>query len=114
MDLFFWIIDLLIPTVTFLMGILFILCPPKKINMIYGFRTFRSMSSQKAWDHAHRISGRIYIWVGAGIALLVTADKLLLPVEPQWLSLIHAAIGMAGLIVPIPFVEKKLDEKFKS
>jgi len=38
MDIFFWTADLLIPAVIALMGLIFCLRPPRRINMIYGSR----------------------------------------------------------------------------
>jgi uncharacterized membrane protein len=112
MESFFWIIDLLIPVMTIVIGLLFRFLPPKKINMLYGYRTYRSMSSQEAWDAAHRLCGKAYLWIGIGVAAFVAADKWMNPLAPEWLSLFHAALGLASLIIPIPFIEKKLKAQF--
>jgi uncharacterized membrane protein len=112
MESFFWIIDLLIPVMTIVIGLLFRFLPPKKINVLYGYRTYRSMSSQDAWDAAHKLCGRAYLWIGFGVALFVALDKWLNPLAPEWLSLFHAALGLASLIIPIPFIEKKLKARF--
>ncbi len=114
MDLFFWIVDLLIPTMMMIIGALFKFLPPKKINMLYGYRTSRSMASQEAWDYAHPLCGKIWMMLGAGLVVFIIADKLVLPVKPEFLSLANAGISMLCLILPIPFIEKKLKEKFGS
>ncbi|WP_211746661.1 SdpI family protein [Paenibacillus sp. Marseille-Q4541] len=38
--------------------------PPKKINSFYGYRTNRSMSSQRMWEEANRYSAMWMIYVG--------------------------------------------------
>lgn len=37
----------------FLLSLVFYFIPPKKINSFYGYRTFRTMSSQEIWDFAN-------------------------------------------------------------
>ena len=113
MKLFFWIIDMLIPAMMLVMGTLLAACPPKKINILYGYRTTLSMASQEAWDYANPLCGKIWLITGAALAALVAADKLALPFKPEYISLFHAVIGMTLLILPIPFIEKKLKTKFK-
>ena len=58
---------LLIPAVMIVIGAVFLKRPPKRVNGFYGYRTARSMSSQEAWDFAHRVCGRL--WLGCGIAV---------------------------------------------
>lgn len=53
----FWfrlIFALIGPIIFLLTGLFIYFRPPKKINYIYGLRTKTTMSSQKAWDKAHR------------------------------------------------------------
>ncbi|MEW6522021.1 MAG: hypothetical protein AB1445_00375 [Bacillota bacterium] len=42
---FFWIVDLVIPAVMVVFGLLFLTRPPRRINWVYGYRTSRSMKS---------------------------------------------------------------------
>ena len=53
-------------------GIVFWMCPPKKINGLYGYRTARSRKSQEAWDFAQRYSAKLITMFGLA-ALVVTA-----------------------------------------
>ncbi len=66
--LFMLVMDLLIPGTMIALGIHYRGGATRPINRISGFRTPRSMASPAAWDYAHRLSGRIWLW--AGIALL--------------------------------------------
>jgi uncharacterized membrane protein len=112
MELFFWIFGLLIPLVITVMGFAFTLRPPKKINYIYGYRTVRSMASKEAWDYAHSIGGSVWLKLGPALIVLTVTLKLTLPVPPEILALVLLVPDFAGLIAPIPYVEKKLKEKF--
>ena len=53
-------------------GVVFWMCPPKKINEFYGYRTARSRKSQEAWDFAQRYSAKLITMFGLA-ALVVTA-----------------------------------------
>ena len=108
MTLFFWISDLLLPAVVTAIGLLFTYHPPRRINMIYGYRTTRSMASQEAWDAAHRIDGRISLRVGPPLIAFAVLVKLLVPLPPETLSLALLPFSLAALIAPIPVVEKRL------
>lgn len=108
MDVFFWIVDLLIPFAVALIGLLFTLCPPRRINMIIGYRTARSMSSQRMWDEAHKRYGRICIRVGPALLVFAAIAKLTIPLPPEILSLALLPFSFAALIVPIPIVERSL------
>ncbi len=56
--------------ILFLVGSIFKLYPPKKINPWAGFRTRLSMSSQPLWDEANRFGALAFIKIGlASMAL---------------------------------------------
>jgi uncharacterized membrane protein len=50
-------------------GILFKLFPPKKINGFYGYRTLSSMINIKAWNYAQKIGA--YSFIVLSIVLLI-------------------------------------------
>jgi len=108
MEVFYWIFDLLLPVLTLAMGVVFTLRPPRRINAFYGYRTTRSMSSQAAWDEAHRFSGRIYLRVGAVLTVFALLARLFAPLPDAAVLILLALISLAALIAPIPFVEKHL------
>ena len=108
MTLYFWIVDLLLPAVVTAIGLLLTYCPPRRINMIYGYRTRRSMASQEAWDEAHRLYGRICLRVGPALVAFAVLVKLLVPLPSEFLSLALITFSLAALIALIPVVEKRL------
>lgn len=100
MTLFFWIMDLLIPVSMIIIGIVFRTRLPKSINYLYGYRTKRSMESKESWDYAHKLCGAAYILIGILILALISIGKLLIPLAPEYLSLINAGIGILALVIP--------------
>lgn len=108
MDVFFWVVDLLIPFTVVLIGLLFTLRPPRRINLLYGYRTARSMSTKAMWDAAHKLYGRFCIRTGPALLVFVVLAKLLVPLPPEILSLSLLPFSFAALIVPIVVVEKHL------
>ena len=81
------ICDLLIPVIMLFFGYHWQKNPPKEINTGYGYRTRRSMSSQKAWNFAHTFFGELWIklgWVTLAVtfAVMVPLAFFTLEVEP--------------------------------
>ena len=112
MNLFFWIADLLIPSTMIVLGMIFRKGAAKKINVVCGYRTRRSMLSQNTWDYAnYRMA---VLWLKLGIVLFpaVTLSKIFAPIEKEYLSLVHAGIGIAAIFIIIPIIEKELEQKF--
>lgn len=112
MTIFFWIVDLIIPVTMIVLGLVFKYKPPKKINWVYGYRTTRSMKSQKAWDYAHNRMGVLWLKIGSVLLIAYICSKLFMPITKEYLSLIHAGIGIIALFIGVPFVEKDLKVNF--
>jgi uncharacterized membrane protein len=65
-----FLILILIGLTLLLVGVIFRLYPPKKINPWAGFRTRLAMSSQVLWDEANRYAAPLFIKIGLlGLAL---------------------------------------------
>ena len=73
---------------SFLSGIIFIITgfvmfkfPPKNINMLYGYRTTRSMKNQEQWDFSQKYSAKLLIFCGvfliltSNISLIITINN---------------------------------------
>ncbi|GAA0070013.1 hypothetical protein UT300003_15360 [Clostridium sardiniense] len=112
MEIFFWIVDLIIPITMIIIGKIYSVNPPTEVSSLCGYRTTRSMSSRQAWVYAHRLSGRIWSTLGIILLIFVVILKINAPMSSEYLSLINAGLGLAVLIIPIPFVESKLKSKF--
>jgi uncharacterized membrane protein len=52
------------PVILVISGTITLIFPPRKINLIYGFRTKRAMKSQEGWDYANKLTGKILLIMG--------------------------------------------------
>ncbi|MCM3783390.1 SdpI family protein [Neobacillus mesonae] len=69
MDLENLVVFSFVGVVFIIIGLFMKIKPPKRINNIYGYRTNRSMSSERMWQEANRYSA---IWmIGIGIFYIV-------------------------------------------
>ena len=100
-------------------GIVFWMCPPKKINGLYGYRTARSRKSQEAWDFAQRYSAKLITMFGLA-ALVVTAIahwlRNCLCFNSDFLTLyditIKLVLPLIVVIPPIILTELELRKRF--
>ncbi|WP_105616367.1 SdpI family protein [Vallitalea okinawensis] len=53
-----------IGAVCFVVGLIFKLLPPKKINYIYGWRSRLAMKNKETWDEAQRYGANLLIFGG--------------------------------------------------
>lgn len=116
----FWIfmtcMNLLIPLIMIVMGIVFIVRPPKNINAIYGYRTHRSMINLDTWDFAHKYCGKIWIVIGSIMLPICLVIMLLIMKEDS--SIVGLLGAFLTIIEIVPFiysinpVEKALQKNF--
>ncbi|MFY7862055.1 MAG: SdpI family protein [Chitinophagales bacterium] len=90
--------------------------PPKSINSLYGYRTARSLKSQKNWDFAQSMSAQMMMefayYLGSSlIAISMTAKYLGFPFES--IIPLQLVLMVIGLRIMLYLCEKKL-EKFDS
>lgn len=68
----FWIfmllMDLLLPLTMIGFGKWFMAKAPKNINVVFGYRTTRSMKNKDTWEFAHKYFGKL--WFRCGLVLL--------------------------------------------
>lgn len=116
----FWIfmlaVDLLIPLTMLGFGGYFLKKAPKKINVVFGYRTRMSMKNQDTWDFAHKYCGRL--WLIWGLILLPLAVVPMLFVLGKPMGLVAAAGGiicglqLLVLLLSILPTEKALKQTF--
>ena len=100
-------------------GIVFWMCPPKKVNEFYGYRTTLSRKSQEAWDFAQRYSAKLMTMFGL-VALIVAAAAHLFRnrvcINPDYLMLYDVCITLLLPIIvvlpPIVLTESELRKRF--
>jgi len=88
-------------------SLLTILFPPKKINGLYGYRTSRSMSSQKAWDTAQKISSQVMLVEGVIMSLLAVLG-LLFNLSEGWEVGLSLTILLSGVVFLFVYTERKI------
>ncbi len=98
----FWIymlvMDLLIPTVMAVFGIIFMKKAPKRINYLLGYRTQRSMKNKATWELAHRCCGKILLICGA-VLIPVAAGIMLCFINADTKTV--GFVGVAVLTLPL-------------
>ena len=107
------------PLIFLVVGIVFWMYPPKKINGLYGYRTTRSRKSQEAWDFAQRYSAKLMTVLGL-VALIVAAAAHLfrnsLCINSDYLMLYDVCITLLLPIIvvlpPIVLTELELRKRF--
>ena len=114
--IFMLIMALLIPTSMIVIGAIYVKRPPKNINIIYGYRTTRSMKSQEAWEFANRLIGKYWLIIGLimivpfGLSMLFVLNK-----SDDIIGIFGAILLLVEIIpleIPIFFVEKALKKNF--
>ena len=100
-------------------GIIFIIAglflyrwPPKEINMLYGYRSKRSMRNQETWNFAQSLGGKSMI--GAGVLMIILGVTFSLFTIGHTSSVV---IGISLLILIAMFMflvtEKIIKQKFE-
>ncbi len=103
---------LLVGIIFIIAGLIMLKFPPKKINMLYGYRTLSSMKNQKNWDFAQRYSSILMMYCGFGL-LLFSGIGLLFTVSTGQGVLISTIALFATVGVLIYFTEKAIKQNNK-
>ena len=100
-------------------GVVFWIYPPKKINEFYGYRTIRSRKSQEAWDFAQRYSAKLMTIFGLAALIVAAATHLFrnsLCINSDYLMLYDICITLLLPIIvaipPIILTELELRKRF--
>ena len=100
-------------------GLVFWMYPPKKINGLYGYRTTRSCKSQETWDFAQRYSAKLLTIFGFAALIVAAAAHLFrnsLCINSDYLMLYDICITLLLPIIvaipPIILTELELRKRF--
>ena len=100
-------------------GLVFWMYPPKKINEFYGYRTTRSRKSQEAWEFAQRYSAKLMTMFGLAALIVAVAAHLFrnsLCINSDYLMLYDICITLLLPIIvakpPIILTELELRKRF--
>jgi uncharacterized membrane protein len=92
-------------------GIIMMKFPPKKINSLYGYRTFSSMKSQERWNFSQKYSAQELIKVGF-ILTLSSLIGLVFDLRENIGVLIGLGFMLIAIIVLLIRIEKAIKIKF--
>lgn len=93
-----FITNLIIPLTMIGFGSMFVKRAPKKINMLFGYRTSWSMKNEDTWTFAHQHCGKL--WRVIGWILLALSVLVMLPVIGKDADLV-GTVGSVVLVVEI-------------
>lgn len=116
----FWgnilVLNLMVPLVMLMMGMVHLIRPPVNRNWLYGYCTRRSTKSQESWEFAQRYFGKTCSIWGIAVCFFVCALMLLvLKKEEAIIRCVGSLIGVAeGIIMISAFMatERILKKKF--
>lgn len=103
---------------SFLSGIIFMITgfvmfkfPPKNINMLYGYRTTRSMKNQEQWDFSQKYSAKILMF--CGVFLILTSNiSLIITINNKAKLFISLALIFGSVIFLLFKTENELKKRF--
>ncbi len=90
--IFMIIMLLLIPIIMICFGKYFIKSAPKKINIVFGYRSSMSMKNNETWKFAHNHCGKL--WYNLGRFLLLSVPLMFFVLGKS-----EDTIGYFGLII---------------
>lgn len=104
--------------IPFSSGIIFVLAgfvmlkfPPKKINMLYGYRTNRSMKSQERWNFAQKIAAIMLMKLGGLLAVSSVVGVLYHPKE-KTAMILGLGLMIAMVVLLLLKVESAIASEF--
>jgi len=85
--------------------------PPKNINMLYGYRTTRSMKNQEQWDFSQKYSAKLLIL--CGVFLILTSNiSLIITINNKAKLFISLALIFGSVIFLLFKTENELKKRF--
>ena len=105
------LLPLVLGPIFFIVGLILLKFPPKKINHIYGYRTKRSMQNQEIWDFAQQFSAKEMIKGGILFTLLAGVGKVVVLNEILGISLMLVLL-IGFMILLFNRTEKAISKQF--
>lgn len=116
---FWWfmlVCNLFLPLTMIIAGWMMWKHSPKKINMVVGYRTARSIKNEETWKFAHDYCGKLWWKFGWGFAAVTILIQLPFYQGSEnaisILSLVVCAVQLASIFLTIILTEKALKKNF--
>lgn len=105
--------DFLISITMILVGLIFIIKPPK-FNEFYGYRTTYSMKSKEAFEFANKHFAKLWLIFGIFSVIFIIALKSSLTLSSELTSIIYMIISLFNMFIPLVLVDIELKVNFNS
>ena len=108
---------LIIPVLIIGIGIAWYKYPPREIDQYSGYRTKRAMKSEEAWVFAQKYWGKLSMLLDIPLFLTVIVFYMInksVAQSSDMIFLMFLGIQLLLVILPVPFVEYALKNKFDS
>ena len=93
----------------FLLSIIFWKFPPKKINNLYGYRTFKAMQNKDIWDFANSTFNKTLLFY-SGLSFI--GGLILAQFSAKVISWEPMVLVMLSIVVSIIKTERALSDNF--
>lgn len=102
---------LMVGTIFSVAGFIVFKYPPKKINMLYGYRTSSSMKNQESWNFAQIYSSKLMIFCGLVLSFSSVLG-LFFKISEGIGVLISTVMILIAVLSLLFFTEKAINKKF--
>jgi uncharacterized membrane protein len=103
-------IHLLVAFVFLALALVLYFFPARKINLIYGYRTARSMKNEETWKEGNQYSNRLFFKITA--VTLITQLVTFIVLDGVTSLFISMGVYLAGIVLSLILTEKHLKGKF--
>ena len=104
-----FIIPIIVGIIFLIAGFLLFKFPPKKINGLYGYRTYRSMKNQENWDFAQICAGKEMLKMGLFLGM---CSGLTFFFDTKEITNIFLALSLVIVTTIVLFI--RVERKLKS
>ena len=91
MDIRIALVTLILPALMEISGLVMMLHPPKTRNVLFGYRTRRSLLSQETWDFANYYGGTLYVYLGFYIIAVTLMTDIILKITKAEANIVTTA-----------------------
>ena len=104
MDIRIALVTLILPALMEISGLVMMLHPPKTRNVLFGYRTRRSLLSQETWDFANYYGGTLYVYLGFYIITVTLMTDIILKITKAEANIVTTAAVILMLIQAVSFI----------
>lgn len=100
-------LDLIFPVLLIILGIIYLVNPPKKKESRFSYRTKASLKNDLNWKKAHHLLGFYWLLIG-GLLLIFSLILAFIPMHAFIRSSILLTTSIFAVLLSVIIIEKKL------